>query len=289
MPKEYKTIDEQIEILRNRGLTINDEEVAKDFLKFNNYYRISGYSLTLRKDDKFYPSVSMQDIINIYRFDQEFRSCLFNIITKIEINFRSIIVHYFAQKHGALGYRDKNNFIETKKLTYEKVFEKTDESVRRNIKSELCLQHYIEIKEDFPLWVYIGFFTFSDLSKFYTIMEVDIQKKVASEFGFNSNNGNDIISSHLHCFTFLRNICAHGGRLFNRSFNTRPMLSKAEKALSKNNPNNARLFGFILKIKSLARADDWKSFLRTLVSICDEYPSVDMSYYGFCNDWKEYL
>lgn len=47
--KEFKTIDEQLEILRSRGLSIKDDGKAKDFLLHNNYYRISGYSLTLRR------------------------------------------------------------------------------------------------------------------------------------------------------------------------------------------------------------------------------------------------
>ena len=51
--KDFKTIKEQLEILRSRGLTINDENKAQDFLLCNNYYRISGYSLTLRKNDIF--------------------------------------------------------------------------------------------------------------------------------------------------------------------------------------------------------------------------------------------
>ena len=37
--KNFKTIEEQIEILRSRGLTINDESHAKDFLLYNNYYQ----------------------------------------------------------------------------------------------------------------------------------------------------------------------------------------------------------------------------------------------------------
>ena len=41
--KDFKTIDEQIEILRSRGLTIEDEAEAKDFLLRNNYYRVSGF------------------------------------------------------------------------------------------------------------------------------------------------------------------------------------------------------------------------------------------------------
>ncbi len=71
--KDFKTIDEQLEILRSRGLIIDDENIAKDFLLYNNYYRISGYSLTLRKNNIFSKSASFQNIIDIYNFDHELR------------------------------------------------------------------------------------------------------------------------------------------------------------------------------------------------------------------------
>ena len=71
--KDFKTIDEQIELLRSRGLTIEDEAEAKDFLLRNNYYRVSGYSLTLRKNDVFAKSATFQNIEDIYNFDHEFR------------------------------------------------------------------------------------------------------------------------------------------------------------------------------------------------------------------------
>ena len=74
--KNFKTIEEQLEILRSRGLTINDESQAREFLFRNNYYRISGYSLTLRKNDIFSKSATFQNIIDIYHFDHEFRHIL---------------------------------------------------------------------------------------------------------------------------------------------------------------------------------------------------------------------
>ena len=51
--KEFKTIDEQIELLKSRGLCIPDEAAAGSFLLRNNYYRLSGYSLMLRNHDVF--------------------------------------------------------------------------------------------------------------------------------------------------------------------------------------------------------------------------------------------
>ena len=64
--KEFKTITEQIALLKSRGLNIPDETKAGDFLLRNNFYRVSGYSLTLRKHDVFYPKVEFQNIMDIY-------------------------------------------------------------------------------------------------------------------------------------------------------------------------------------------------------------------------------
>lgn len=52
--KPFKTIEEQISILEDRGLIIDDEDAVKKFLANLNYYRLSAYTLTLRKDDHFY-------------------------------------------------------------------------------------------------------------------------------------------------------------------------------------------------------------------------------------------
>ena len=41
--KDFKTIDEQIELLRSRDLSIEEEAEAKDFLLRNHYYRVSGW------------------------------------------------------------------------------------------------------------------------------------------------------------------------------------------------------------------------------------------------------
>ena len=42
-PKPFKTISELLEILKNRGLIINDDKFASDFLYNVNYYRLSAY------------------------------------------------------------------------------------------------------------------------------------------------------------------------------------------------------------------------------------------------------
>lgn len=50
-PKPFSPYEEQLSILRGRGLAIPDEELALQWLREKNYYRLSAYSLTLRQRD----------------------------------------------------------------------------------------------------------------------------------------------------------------------------------------------------------------------------------------------
>ena len=50
--KTFKTLDEQVEILKNKGLIIEDEEKAKEILFRENYFFISGYRHLFMKSFK---------------------------------------------------------------------------------------------------------------------------------------------------------------------------------------------------------------------------------------------
>ena len=43
MEKIFKTLDEQIKILRNKNLIIDDEEYTKNILLRENYFFLNGY------------------------------------------------------------------------------------------------------------------------------------------------------------------------------------------------------------------------------------------------------
>jgi abortive infection bacteriophage resistance protein len=91
----------------------------------------------------------------------------------------------------------------------------------------------------------------------------------------------------------IRNLCAHGSRLYNRLFITKPSLNKAEQAILPKdvlgNPDNSRLFGFIINIKRLLSEDQFLSFKLDIGNLNQKYPFVDMKHYGFCDDWSHHL
>ena len=129
--KDFKTIDEQIEILRSRGLTIEDEAEAKDFLLRNNYYRVSGYSLTLRKNDVFAKSATFQNIEDIYNFDHEFRHIILHHIETIEVQMKSIYAYEFTKVYGPLGYLDAANFSNQAK--HKEIVDKANQQKRQRL------------------------------------------------------------------------------------------------------------------------------------------------------------
>ena len=84
--KPYLTIDEQIKLLSSdRGLIIDDINKAKEALLNLNYYRLSGYSLTLRKNNKFYKGTHFDDILQIYNFDRDLRVLIFSYLAVVAV------------------------------------------------------------------------------------------------------------------------------------------------------------------------------------------------------------
>ena len=96
----------------------------------------------------------------------------------------------------------------------------------------------------------------------------------------------------MHSLTIVRNLCAHGGRLFNRLFEQKPNLSKLEKSfLIVNNGvvDNSHLYGFVLIIRKLLTRDEFVEMKSEILELTKKYPFINMRYYGFRNDWYSVL
>lgn len=163
----------------------------------------------------------------------------------------------------------------------------------RMSETELFLKHFKEKHDgNLPIWAYVEVLTISDVSKMYGILDTDIQKSIAKEFGYCHNTGNELLAQLLHSVTIVRNICAHGGRLFNRNFIRKPKLSQRHKKLLRVEQGTViydRLFSYILVIKDLSIQEDFDLLKEHLLELTAKYPFVDMKYYGFPDNWKEIL
>ena len=290
--KDFKTVEQQLEILRSRGLSITDDAKAKDFLLHNNYYRVSGYSLTLRKNDVFSKSATFQNIIDIYQFDHELRHIILEHMEIIEVRMKSVYAYEFTKVHGPVGYLNDTHF--TNKSKHKEIIDKANQQMTQRLPHEAYLKHFVnDLGQAIPLWAYVDLLTISDISFLYSISEQRIKREVANTFGLAMSKGPEILGQHMHSMTIIRNLCAHGSRIYNRLFEQKPSLNAKEKALlivdKNNNIDNAHFYGFVLVMKRLLPADIFSEMKNSIISLTKKYPFVRMDYYGFRSDWKEKL
>ena len=100
--KTFKTLDEQIEILRSKGLIINNEDDTKEILYRENYFFVSGYRhlfMRVFNDSKFIEGTTFEELYATFVFDRRIRNIMFKNILIIENNIKSIISYKMSKKY----------------------------------------------------------------------------------------------------------------------------------------------------------------------------------------------
>lgn len=278
------TIDEQIDNLKSLGLEINDEENAKKFLNDVSYFRlIKAYNLGLKaKNSTYTDGVTFDRLVELYLFNANFRQILFTQIERIEVNLRCRIGNYFSCKYGVLGYENADNFANS---DYHNDFIKDIyEEINRNRKSPF-VKNFRENYKDrkLPLYALVELFSFGTLSKFYKNMKNDDKKVIAQTY----NVGYTYLESWFEHIAFVRNICAHYGRLYNVRLNKTPILYQE---YSEQNIGNNRVYATLLCLKKLIPNDKhWMDFINKISSLFEKYDHVHKELMGFPNNWQELL
>ena len=278
------TIDEQIENLKEIGLLIENEAYARRILNDISYFRlIKAYGLNLKsKNENYDGSVTFEQIVELYLFNANFRQILFPKIEQIEINVRCRVSNYFAERYGVLGYLQKNNFSNEK--YYEIFLSDIEEELRRNARAPF-VQNFQKNYEGghLPIYALVEVFSFGTLSKFYKNMLNSDKKAVAKTFGV----GFTYLESWLESISYVRNICAHYGRLYNAKLSKTPMLYKEYTEVG---IGNNRIFGVLLCMKALLKEDlHWNIFVDQIELLFEKYEKVDIKTMGFAKEWKKLL
>lgn len=278
------TIDEQVENLKSIGLIVEDEEYAKKILNDISYFRlVKAYSLNLKpKNGHYNNKTTFKELVDLYLFNANFRQIIFPEIEQIEINVRCRLANYFAEQYGVLGYLDAKNFAEEE---YHKEFlSDIEEEIRRNSKAPF-VRNFRENYEggNLPIYALVEVFSFGTLSKFYKNMHNKDKKAVAKTFGV----GYTYIESWLESISYVRNICAHYGRLYNAKMSKTPMLYKE---YTQAGIGNNRIYGVLLCMKHLLKNDThWNLFVDKIEMLFDKYESVQINTMGFPENWKDML
>ncbi|WP_073983820.1 Abi family protein [Actinomyces bouchesdurhonensis] len=222
-------------------MEICDDEFARRALREIGYYRLSGYSYPYRAvqaetgllSDNFIEGTMIEKVVKLYRFDQELRAVTGLQLAKIEIVLRLMISHelgrvdpYIHLSPHKLGKKawDKVNVRPTEQ--YSEWLDKYSLSVVRS--NEDSVIHYKK-KYDaiLPVWVAVHVLDWGGLRLLYGFARDEQRKAIAQQLNISESQ----LSSWLHCLNEVRNVCAHHGRLYSRTFPKSPMLTGEDHEL----------------------------------------------------------
>ncbi|MCE3296025.1 MAG: hypothetical protein K0R65_1739 [Crocinitomicaceae bacterium] len=288
---------DQLLLLKSRGLKVEDEPKAETYLKEISYYRLSAYFLPYQQTkDVFNPGTTFKQIISTYSFDRELRLLVFDCIERIEIAIRTQIVYSMALHYNDSHWQDNKSLFVTP--YYNKIGTLVDpfsdlQGIISRAKTartpEVFIKHYTEnynSPANPPSWMCLELFTIGELSHLYRgLKEKPDKKRIADFFDVHPT----VFASWLHTLTYVRNICAHHSRLWNRDLAIEPekLLKPKGKWVSNSFENNKRMFYFICILKYLLlRANPNNSLKDKLENLFNKYPSIPIQFIGIPSDGK---
>ena len=279
--KDATTYRDQIDILKSRNMIVPNDHIAEKVLKRVNYYRLSAYMLTLKSEDRFFDGVTFEDVYHIYEFDKKLRNMILEVLEGIEVAFRTHIAYELAHKYGPLGYKESFNFYSHE---YHREMISFIENDIGNRKDELFVKHHLEkYRGDFPVWVVIEVMSFGQLSKMFNNLKNEDKRIISSKYYSLSFI---LIQNWLYVFSGIRNICAHYGRLYNRTLKIKPVIERTVQGKFRDN----RIFAVLYAIGRIClNHSEFRSFITNLKGLIEEYSNVSIEMLGFPNDWEEIL
>ena len=216
--KVWRSLDDQVRLLRDRGLVIDDPAECRRFLMRVGYYHLSGYARFFQVDpaygdNRFKAGVRFSDIAELQILDTRLRNLSLSALADVELALRTGFAYRFAELHrtpGALW--DPASFAPPARSSspvHEKVLEDLDKAKQPFIsRHRVAWGQYL----DLPPWIAVEALQFGILSKAVEqCANPDIRKALADDFGV-AHQG---FSSQIRAFVTLRNACAHSNRLWN--------------------------------------------------------------------------
>lgn len=283
------SIEQQIDLLKSRGLDIPDQERAAHYLYHLNYYRLSGYMLPFQEgtEHHFQAGTTFEHVLNLYLFDRKLRLLLMDAIERIEVSARTQWAYHLAHQYGSHAHLNPDLFQNTGK--YDRSIRTLDKEFRRS--HETFINHYrntYDEPEIPPLWVVCEIMSLGHLSTFYQNIKLPHDRNlIAKEYGLDEK----VLTSFLHHLSHVRNLCAHHSRIWNRRFTITIRLPKKKPAslrpfLNRQAPrkvyNTIVLMRYMMAL--ICSGSKWES---RLIELLKEHNDVDPTEMGFPNDWHK--
>jgi len=306
--KVFKTYDEQLDILAERGLVFADRNArrkAKYIIQREGYYKvINGYKAPFLKPDTetetYLEGCTIDEIFALYCFDRELREIFMRHILHVEINMKSLISYVISEKYGHENYLLYRNFNTAKKDANKEipdVIANLQDAIAKS-SSDPCIQHYLQNYGYVPMWVLNNVLTLGNVSRLYSVMKTEDRQKISRKFKLPDVSLENLVFR----LSIVRNYCAHGNRLYCMR-TKRPLVDMhihTNLSIKRNAANEyvlgkRDLFSAVIALRYLLSAKEFGRFQQELNGAINKLEKklnviekdVILSMMGFPDNWKD--
>jgi len=283
-------LENQLQQLKDRGMSISDDTQAVNYLGHLNYYRLAAYWLPFEKNHanhKFYPGTQFDDVLNLYIFDRELRLLLIDAIERVEVSLRTQFSYHLSLSHGTHPHLNPDLFYSQDR--YNRALAKLEKEAKQS--GEEFIKHLNRKYQETlpPIWAVVELMTIGQLSQWYDNLKNRHDRKIIADI---YDVDETILCSFIHHLSTVRNYCAHHARVWNRDYTvTLKIPNKRPQALiaNFNTHNHAKrklyntLVLLVYLMDKICPENHWKNNLATLL----KKHLINEQAMGFPKDWQQ--
>ena len=302
----------QVQLLRERGLVIPDEWRTIRHLSHISYYRLSAYMIPYKQRlhgkilSTFRAGVTWDMVYRLYIFDRKLRLLIFDAVERLEVALRAQLIYQLSRKYGS-HWQDMKDIFKVETITSRDgsvitidIYTDIQQHIKSQLQSshpELFIKHYHEKYDNPknpPSWMCLEIMYFNHLSKICKQLK---QRKDLVEIASYFTLPPKEFCSWLHTINYVRNLCAHHARCWNRELPVVPKLFQGKQQSSSNtqpkwlmNPevveSNKIYYTLCILNYFLQTVNPTGSFRSRLKKLLEEYRDViSLETMGFTPDW----
>ena len=271
--KVFRSLDEQIKIMEDKGLIINDLDRTKELLFRENYFFINGYRhvFTDPRTRKFIKGTTFEEMYSLFSFDRQFRNIIFKNLLIVENNYKSITSYILSKKFGyrESDYLKPSNFIQNRDRARQvnDLLKKMKRQIRINGMQHTATSHYLNNYGYVPLWIVVKVLSFGIMSELYTILKSEEKNEIADVYKIEPW----VLEYYFPLLANYRNLCAHEDILFDHRSQRAIPDSYWHNRLGINKTNGEYhqgkydIFALIIVLKQMLSDDEFKVMMGEII------------------------
>jgi abortive infection bacteriophage resistance protein len=281
--------EQQADLALSRGLVADKAELIKR-LRAVSYYRLCAYWHPFKRpDNSFEPGTRFETVWRRYTFDRQLRLLVMDAIERVEITIRTSLAHELAHRFGPFGHLAITTFPGMAPTEHTRLLDELHENAQKS--REAFVEHFRKTYDEFPdlpLWAAAETMTFGQMFTMFRNCGKHIQRDIAASFHLQGT----VLSSWLFTLNYIRNLCAHHSRLWNRELALKPFIPYKRHDPRWHEPHavqNDRVFVILTLLRYLLSQSvpqsKWRERLYTLF---DRYVEIPLANMGIPDDWRNH-